>query len=101
VHVATLGRDYYRFEADRRALVGERSGQRFTLGDRLKVRVTRVDPSERKIDFEMVEQVETAFHPRRKEGRSAPVGATGGAPQNRGKRKGGKSTGSKRQRSKR
>jgi ribonuclease R len=69
VHVATLGRDYYRFEEDRRALVGERSGQRFTLGDRLRVRVTRVDPSERKIDFELVEQVATAFHPRRKQGK--------------------------------
>ena len=79
VHVATLGRDYYRFEEDRRALVGEKTGQRFTLGDRLRVKVTRVDPSERKIDFELIEQQE-AFHPRRKPGSKAPVGPTGGAP---------------------
>ncbi|HXQ63501.1 MAG TPA: ribonuclease R [Steroidobacteraceae bacterium] len=74
VHVASLGRDYYRFEEDRRALVGERSGQRFTLGDRLRVRVTRVDPSERKIDFELVEQVGEAFHPRRKPGKPGKTG---------------------------
>ena len=96
VHVATLGRDYYRFEEDRRALVGERSGQRFTLGDRLKVRVTRVDPSERKIDFELVEQIEVAFHPRRKAGSRPPVGATGGAPTARGKRPAGTSPPGKR-----
>jgi len=65
VHIATLGRDYYRFEEDRRALVGERSGERFTLGDRLRVRVARVDPSLRKIDFELMARTETAFHPRR------------------------------------
>ena len=66
VHVANLGREYYRFEEDRRALVGEHSGQRFTLGDRLRVRLTRVDPSERKLDFELTAQTSTAFHPRRK-----------------------------------
>jgi ribonuclease R len=89
VHVATLGRDYYRFEEDRRALVGERSGERYTLGDRLRVRVTRVDPSERKIDFELVDKVDDAFHPRRKPGHKAPAGPSGGQPGARGKRRGG------------
>jgi ribonuclease R len=69
IHVATLGQDYYRYEEDRRTLVGERSGQRFTLGDKLTVRVTRVDPSDRKIDLELVAQTEVAFHPRRKAGK--------------------------------
>jgi ribonuclease R len=78
VHVATLGRDYYRFEEDRRALVGERSGERYTLGDRLTVRVARVDPSERKVDFELVEKLADAFHPRRKAGSRAPAGPTAG-----------------------
>ncbi|MBS0396262.1 MAG: ribonuclease R, partial [Proteobacteria bacterium] len=67
VHVATLGHEYYRFEEDRRTLVGERSGERYTLGDRLSVRVARVDPSQRKIDFELVARVASAFHPRRRE----------------------------------
>ena len=66
VHVANLGRDYFRYEEDRRTLVGERSGERFTIGDQLVVRVARVDPSERKIDFELVERVSTAYHPRRR-----------------------------------
>ena len=65
VHVAALGADYFRYEEDRKTLVGERTGRRFTLGDKLNVRLTRVDPSERKMDFELVEQKEVAFHPRR------------------------------------
>jgi ribonuclease R len=84
VHVATLGRDYYRFEEDRRALVGERSGERYTLGDRLSVRVTRVDPSERKIDFELVEKVAEAFYPRRRPGAGMPLAETRGAAGKRG-----------------
>jgi ribonuclease R len=68
VHVANLGRDYFRYEEDRKTLVGERSGERFTLGDQLIVRVARVDPSERKIDFELVERVAASFHPRRTAG---------------------------------
>jgi len=78
VHVANLGRDYFRYEEDRKTLVGERSGERFTLGDQLVVRVARVDPSERKIDFELVERVASSFHPRRVVGTAVttpPVGA--------------------------
>ncbi len=67
VHVANLGRDYFRYEEDRKALVGERSGERYTLGDVLTVKVARVDPSERKIDFELVGKTEAAYHPRRRE----------------------------------
>ncbi len=65
VHVAALGADYFRFEEDRKTLVGDRTGQRYTLGDKLTVRLTRVDPTERKMDFELVESREAAFHPRR------------------------------------
>jgi ribonuclease R len=83
IHVATLGRDYFRYEEDRRALVGERSGERYTLGDRLKVKVARVDPSERKVDFELIERLGAAFHPRTKKGRAAPVGPTRGAKRER------------------
>jgi ribonuclease R len=70
VHVSTLGHEYFRFEEDRRALVADRSGTRYTLGDKLRVRLTRVDPSERKMDFELVEKTETAFHPRAKAGKA-------------------------------
>ena len=53
VHVTSLTNDYYYFDAIRHALVGERGGTRYQLGDELKVKVAKVDIDERKIDFEL------------------------------------------------
>ncbi|MCU0806798.1 MAG: ribonuclease R [Candidatus Contendobacter sp.] len=54
-HVTSLRNDYYQFDPVGHRLHGERSGQVYRLGDRLTVRVVRVDLDERKIDFEPVE----------------------------------------------
>ncbi|NKC12361.1 MAG: ribonuclease R [Gammaproteobacteria bacterium] len=54
VHVSVLGADYFHFDATRLSLTGERSGKTFKLGERMKVRLVRVDLDERKIDFEPV-----------------------------------------------
>ena len=54
VHVTSLKSDYYVFDAVKHRLVGERSGQAYRLGDKMKVLVARVDLDERKIDFEPV-----------------------------------------------
>jgi ribonuclease R len=51
VHVSGLSDDYYRFDERAYALVGERKGRRFRLGDRLEVQVSRVDKEARHIDF--------------------------------------------------
>ncbi len=53
VHVTALGNDYYRFDPLNFQLVGERSGRRFRLGDKMKVRVGRVDLDMARIDFEL------------------------------------------------
>ncbi|MGQ0701133.1 MAG: ribonuclease R [Panacagrimonas sp.] len=55
VHVSSLSNDYYQFEQRHHRLVGDRSGRVYNLGDAVKVRVTRVNLDERKIDLEMVE----------------------------------------------
>jgi ribonuclease R len=55
VHVTSLSNDYYRFDAGSQALVGERNGQVYKLGDRLKVTVARVDLDTRRIDFSLAE----------------------------------------------
>lgn len=52
VHVSSLENDYYHFEAGAHRLLGERSGRSFRLGDRMHVRLVRVDLDDRKIDFE-------------------------------------------------
>ena len=58
VHVSSLGSEYYRFDASRQSLVGERSGTRYSLGDRLPVIVTRVDVEMRHIDFRIGDAAE-------------------------------------------
>lgn len=55
VHVTSLRNDYYQFDPVGHRLRGERTGQIYRLGDRLMVRLIRVDLDERKIDFEPVE----------------------------------------------
>ena len=51
VHISELGRDYFQYDAARHALLGERTGKRFRLADRMKVKLVRVDLESRKIDF--------------------------------------------------
>lgn len=53
VHVTALKNDYYHFDPVKRRLEGERTRTIYRLGDRVRVRVVRVDLDERKLDFEL------------------------------------------------
>jgi ribonuclease R len=53
VHVTSLQNDYYKFDPASQALIGERSGQRYGLGDSLEIVVSRVDLNTRRIDFQL------------------------------------------------
>ena len=57
VHVASLDSDYYHFDAVHHALVGEASGQRFSLGDAVKVQVAAVNIEDRKVDLMLIEKI--------------------------------------------
>ena len=54
IHISELGAEYFRFDEARNELRGERTGKRYSLGDRVLVQVSRVDLDGRKIDFRMV-----------------------------------------------
>ncbi len=54
VHVSDLGEDYFKFDNVRHQMLGERSGKRFRLGDRVRVRLVRADLESNKIDFVLV-----------------------------------------------
>ena len=54
VHVTALGSDYYEFDAVKRRLRGVRSGIVYQAGERVEVRVVRVNLDEAKIDFELL-----------------------------------------------
>ena len=53
VHVRRLRDDHYRPDAARRALVGRRTRTSYRLGDAIRVRVARVDPEARRIEFDV------------------------------------------------
>ena len=55
VHVSDLGSDYFHFDAAKHHLIGERTAKRYRLGDRVRVRVVRVDIETTKIDFVLEE----------------------------------------------
>lgn len=57
VHVSELGSDYFHFDAVKHQMLGEHSGKRYRLGDRVRVQVVRVDMESTKIDF-VLESVE-------------------------------------------
>jgi ribonuclease R len=57
VHVTELGNDYYHFEAARHQLVGERTGRRFRLSDRVTVRLVRADLETTRLDFVLDEKL--------------------------------------------
>ena len=60
VHVTELGNDYFNYDKARHEMLGERTGARFRLGDRLTVKVARVDLETSKIDFTLASAAEAA-----------------------------------------
>jgi ribonuclease R len=51
VHISELGRDYFQYDGARHMLLGERTGKRFRLADRMSVKLVRADLDTRKIDL--------------------------------------------------
>jgi ribonuclease R len=54
VHISTLTDDYYYFDEPSHSLTGKRYQRRFRLGDKVHVKVVRVDLQRRQLDFRVV-----------------------------------------------
>ena len=67
VHVSALSNDYYEHDPRAHRLVGRGTGMSYALGDRVRVKVIRVNLDERKIDLELVRAVKhsSMIQPRR------------------------------------
>ncbi len=52
LHISALPADYYHFDPIAHSVSGEKSGRKFFLGDRIKIKVNSVNLDERKIDFD-------------------------------------------------
>jgi len=72
VHISALQGDFYHHDPVAHSLTGERFNQVYRLGDALKIRVTRVDLDERKIDFELCDSPKV-------KGKDSPKSAAKGA----------------------
>jgi ribonuclease R len=70
VHISELGKDYFQFDAAKHQLLGERTGQRYRLGDRVQVRVVKVDMESTKVDFVLDELIQPSKHGMAEEGRT-------------------------------
>ncbi len=58
IHVTALKGDYYAYHEEHYEMVGEATGKRYKLGQKVKVRVMSTDKLLRTIDFELVENSE-------------------------------------------
>ena len=56
VPVATLGRDYFNYDETAHRLVGQKQGETFQLGDKVKVKLIEVAPVKGGLRFEMVSE---------------------------------------------
>ncbi|MED4461289.1 ribonuclease R [Metabacillus fastidiosus] len=54
VHVSYMTDDYYRYDERHYAMIGERTGNVYRIGDEITVRVVNVNKDERSVDFEIV-----------------------------------------------
>ncbi|MFC0559384.1 ribonuclease R [Halalkalibacter alkalisediminis] len=85
VHVSYLTDDYYHYDQKQYAMIGERTGKTFRIGDEIEVKVTNVNVDEASIDFEVV-----GMKPReRREPRDRPKVIIGGKREPRGGARGG------------
>ena len=87
IHVDTLGDDFYRFDRDTHSLAGYRSGNRYRLGDVIRVEVAHVDVDRRELDFRIVKKIGHAgghTNPKRQRGSGARRGDRGQRTEDRG-----------------
>ncbi len=72
IHINELKQDYFHFVENHLALVGERTGLTFKIGQKVRVKVVKADPDERAVDFELVsaEEVTALERPKTRNGKS-------------------------------
>ncbi len=77
VHVSDLGQDYFHYDAARHQMLGERTGQRYRLGDPVRIQVARVDLDTSRVDFVLAEPETASAQPKGTRGEGAGKSASG------------------------
>ncbi|HEX8468802.1 MAG TPA: RNB domain-containing ribonuclease [Allosphingosinicella sp.] len=83
VPVSTLGSEYFRYDEASQSLVGEDSGERFSSGRRLKLRLVEANPVSGGLRFELAEGGHAPAKPRGGPRRDGRRGAEEKRPQGR------------------
>ena len=89
VHISAIPGDYWELDSGGMGLVGQRTGRRWQLGDSVRVRLSRVDLTQRQIDFDVLDAGDSASHgtvraPRRGAGGEQRARRGPGSPARRG-----------------
>lgn len=74
IPVRTLGQEFFRHDEGRQLLIGERTGDSFGLGDKVRIKLVEADAATGGLLFDLVdiiERVERVALPRRRPGREA------------------------------
>ena len=72
IPASTLGADYYRFVEDQQALVGDRTGEAFGLGDDVEVRLLEAAPIAGALRFELLSEGRRGTAPHSRRGSRGP-----------------------------
>jgi len=62
IHISQIPGDYWELENGGMGLVGRRTGKRWQMGESVQVRLSRVDLTQRQIDFELTDSSGAASH---------------------------------------
>jgi ribonuclease R len=62
IHISNIQGDYWELENGGMGLVGRRTGKRWQMGDSVQVRLSRVDLTQRQIDFELADASGAVSH---------------------------------------
>ncbi len=74
IPISTIGREYYTYDEKRQALIGEHSGESFSLGAPVTVKLVEAIPTAGALRFELVSEGKTPDRPSKPAGRPVSRG---------------------------
>lgn len=94
IHVSYMTDDYYHYDERHYAMIGERTGNVFRIGDEITVRVINVNKDEHTIDFEIVGMKGRRPQPKERETKIIKTGSSEQKPRKNASQKHGNRQGS-------
>jgi len=87
IPIRNIGQEFFRHDEGRQLLIGERSGETYGLGDRLKVKLADADAATGGLLFDIVEVIERVERQALPRGRGRPAPRPSAAPRDKRSRR--------------